>query len=133
MNKLVLDACAILALIKGEQGSDIVKNAIENNEDIFLHSVTFLEIYYNLIKELGKDSANLFFKHIKQTKIKIIYEITEDTIKSAGYFKSTYKISLGDSFVLAIAKLYNAEIISSDHHEFDVIEKSENIKFLWIR
>jgi len=133
MNKLVLDACAILALIKGEQGSDIVKNAIENNEDIFLHSVTFLEIYYNLIKELGKDSANLFFKHIKQTKIKIIYEITEDTIKSAGYFKSTYKISLGDSFVLAIAKLYNAKTISSDHHEFDIIEKSENIKFLWIR
>jgi len=49
------------------------------------------------------------------------------------YFKSKYKISLGDSFVLATAKLYDAKIVSSDHHEFDIIEKSENIKFLWIK
>ncbi|MDR2732368.1 MAG: hypothetical protein LBB36_04030, partial [Fibromonadaceae bacterium] len=65
--------------------------------------------------------------------IRIIYEITENVIKNAGYFKSEYKISLGDTFVLAIAKLYNTKIISSDHHEFDIIEKSENVEFLWIR
>jgi len=53
--------------------------------------------------------------------------------KSAGYYKSKYKISLGDFFVLATAKEYNAIILSSDHHEFDIIEISENINFLWIR
>ena len=134
MNKFVLDACAILALLKKEQGADIVKNVIENNFETLLHSVTFLEVYYNLAKELGVDSADLFFELILQTKIRIIYEITENTIKSAGYFKSKYKISLGDSFVLATAKLCNAKIVSSDHHKFDIIENStEKINFLWIR
>ena len=133
MNKFVLDACAILALFKKEQGADIVKNVLESNIETYLHSVTFLEVYYILAKELGINNADLFFELILQTKIRIIYEITENTIKNAGYFKSKYKISLGDSFVLATAKLYNAKIVSSDHHEFDIIENSENINFLWIR
>ncbi|MCL2041153.1 MAG: PIN domain-containing protein [Bacteroidales bacterium] len=133
MNKFVLDACAVLALIKGEQGMNIVKSAIESDAEVFIHSVTLLEIYYNVAKELGIDSADLFFEQIIQTKIKIIYEITESTIKSAGYMKSKYKISLGDSFVLATAKWHKAKVISSDHHELDVIETSENIDFLWIR
>ena len=133
MNRFVLDACAVLALIKKEQGADIVKKVVESDARIFLHSVTFLEMYYNIIKELGIDNADLFFGYVTQTKIEIIYEITEKTIKNAGYYKAKYKISLGDAFVLATAKEYDAKIISSDHHELDIIEKSENIIFLWIR
>ena len=128
-----MDACAVLALIKEEQGADIVKNVVEDSDDVFLHAVTFLEVYYNVIKEFGLNDANAFFRWITRTGIEIIYEITEETIKCAGYFKSKYKISLGDSFVLASAKLRGAKIISSDHHEFDAIQNQENIDFLWIR
>ena len=39
MNKLVLDACAVLALLKEEEGMDIVKNAIESDAEVFLHAV----------------------------------------------------------------------------------------------
>ena len=133
MNRFVLDACAVLAFLRKEQGADIVKNVIESDAEKLLHSVTLLEVYYNLAKELGIDSADLFFELILETKIRIIYEITGNTIKNAGYFKSKYKISLGDSFVLATAKLYNATIVSSDHHEFDIIENSEKMDLLWIR
>ena len=133
MNRFVLDACAVLALIKEEQGVDNVKNTIESDAEIYLHSVTLLEIYYNIAKELGIANADLFYERMLQTKIKIIYKITETTIKSAGYYKSKYKMSLGDSFVLATAKLRKATIISSDHHEFDIIEKSETICFSWFR
>ena len=134
MNRLyVFDACAVLAFIKGEQGAGIVKSIIEGDSKIFLHSVTLLEIYYVIMQQLGTHSADLFYKQITQTPIEIIYEISENTIKNAGYYKSMYKISLGDSFVLATAKIYNARIVSSDHHEFDILETSENINFLWIR
>jgi PIN domain nuclease of toxin-antitoxin system len=133
MNKYVFDACAVLAFIKEERGMEIVKNAIESDAEVFLHAVTLLEIYYNIVKEIGRNNADLFFEQIVKTKIKIIYEITESTIKYAGYFKSKYKISLGDSFVVATAKLFDATIVSSDHHELDIIEKTEKLNFLWIR
>jgi len=133
MNKYVLDACAVLALLKGEQGMEVVRKTIESDTTILLHSVTFLEIYYNVIKELGIDLADLYYEQMKQTKIEIINQISENVIKSAGYYKSRYSISLGDSFVLSTAKEHKAIIVTSDHHEFDIIEKLENINFLWIR
>jgi len=134
MSISVLDSCAIIAFLYGEQGKDTVKEVLNGDDEIYMHSVSVLEVYYDTIKRIGHDEADLFLKWIfNETSIKIIFDITENTIKNAGYFKSKYKISLGDSFVLATAKLYNAKIISSDHHEFDIIEKSENISFLWIK
>ena len=50
-----------------------------------------------------------------------------------GHFKTKYKISFADIFVLATAKLNNATIITSDHHEFDIIETSGELTFEWIR
>jgi len=130
----VLDSCAIIAFLYGEQGNDTVKDLLNADNEIYMHSVSVLEVYYDAIRRIESDKADLFLKWIfNDSPIKILFEVTEKTIRDAGYFKSVYKISLGDSFVLATAKLHNAKIISSDHHEFDVIEKQENINFLWIR
>ena len=133
-HKYVLDSCAIIAFLYGEQGKDTVKDLLNGNNEIYMHSVSVLEVYYDAIKRIESNKADLFLKWIfNDSPIEILHEITENTIRDAGYFKSTYKISLGDSFVLATAKSYDARVISSDHHEFDVIEKSENISFLWIK
>jgi len=43
------------------------------------------------------------------------------------------KISLVDSIALGDAVVTNASLLSSDHHEFDVIKQQEGIKFDWIR
>jgi uncharacterized protein len=133
-DKYVLDSCAIIAFLYGEQGKGTVKDLLNGDNEIYMHSVSVLEVYYDAIKRIESDKADLFLKWIfNDSPIKILLEVTEKTIRDAGYFKSAYKISLGDSFVLATAKLHNAKIISSDHHEFDVIEKQENVNFLWIR
>ena len=51
----------------------------------------------------------------------------------AGRLKASYKISLADSIALAQAFVVDGELITADHHEFDVIEGKENITFQWIR
>lgn len=63
----------------------------------------------------------------------IIDSISDDLLKKIGYFKTHYKISFADSFVLATAKIYNATVVTSDHHEFDAVEKDGEISFEWIR
>jgi hypothetical protein len=35
--------------------------------------------------------------------------------------------------VLAETKINSASIITADHHEFDIIEKTEDVDFFWIR
>jgi predicted nucleic acid-binding protein len=111
--KYVLDSCAIIAFLYGEQGKDTVKDLLNGDNEVYMHSVSVLEVYYDAIKRIESDKADLFLKWI--------------------FNDSPIKILLGDSFVLATARLHNAKIISSDHHEFDVIEKQEKVNFLWLR
>ena len=51
----------------------------------------------------------------------------------AGRLKSKYRISLADSIALAEALILGGELLTCDHHEFDVIKKKEPINFMWIR
>ncbi len=60
MNDLyVLDACALVALIKGEQGADFVWNALNKTATgdavTLMHEVNLLEVYYGFYRERGKD------------------------------------------------------------------------------
>ena len=42
-------------------------------------------------------------------------------------------ISLADSVALAFAKNREAELVTSDHHEFDALDKLGELSFFWIR
>jgi len=50
-NILILDACALIAYLNKEEGGDVVKVLLQDNETgnnlILLHSVNFLETYYD--------------------------------------------------------------------------------------
>ncbi|MDR0459858.1 MAG: hypothetical protein LBH62_00220 [Nitrososphaerota archaeon] len=60
-------------------------------------------------------------------------ELTDIVFNEAGRFKASYRISLADSIALAETTVFGGELLTADHHEFDVIEKQEEIKFHWIR
>jgi predicted nucleic acid-binding protein len=118
MKNYVLDACAIMAFIHDEPGADSFENILNmantNEANVFIHKINLLEVYYDVLRYKGKQIADeLFFE--------------------AGRLKSNYKISLADSLAVACASVYYAELVTADHHELDVIESKENIKFFWIR
>jgi len=50
-----------------------------------------------------------------------------------GKYKTSYRISYADAFVLALAEQEKAIVISTDHHEFDPVEKTGEIRFFWLR
>ena len=136
MNYL-LDACALFALIAGEQGEDIVNDLLEraeNNEtSVFMCRINLLEIYYNHIRDLGIDRADEIIDSVYASPIQIIEEIDELTFREAAILKAGYRISLADSIALANAKTLDLTIVTSDHHELDIVEQNEPIQFLWIR
>lgn len=75
MKRYVLDACALLALLRNEQGADKVAsamNAANNGEaEIIMHSANLLEVYYDLYRSLGKEKANLILSEILKRPITI--------------------------------------------------------------
>jgi predicted nucleic acid-binding protein len=121
----------------GEDGAENVHKmlnaAFDGDIDIIMNKINVLEVYYDIYRTYGQENALKYLRDIKSIPIEINSEITDDLLKEAGRFKVTYKVSLADSIVLAEAKINNASIIIADHHEFNIIETSEDINFFWIR
>ena len=136
-NIFIMDACALIASLGNEDGANVVRDlmeqAINNEVIIIMNKLNFLEVYYNVYREYGKDAANDMVKEIKNTPIQIQSEITDSVFEEAGRLKATHKISVADSVALGETIVSGGMLLTSDHHEFEIIEKSENIKIRWIR
>ena len=137
MNRYVLDACALLALLRNEPGADIIVtaiNAANNNEaEIIMNKINLLEVYYDLYRTIGKDKADEVLSEVKKRPLTINSEIIDEIFDEAGRLKASYKISLADSFAIAQAIVSGGELMTSDHHEFDPIQGLEAVGFHWIR
>ena len=138
MNGLyILDACALIALLRDEPGADVVegvfKQALEKTATIVMNKLNLLEVYYDTCRLYDKRTADMVFEDIQQLPVVIQSELTDEVLKEAGRLKASYKISIADSVVLAEALVSGGALLTSDHHEFEAVEKSEKIKFHWIR
>ena len=133
----VLDACALIAALQNEDGADkivdVYEKVLAGEAELVMHVVNLLEVYYDDYRAHGKEAADKMIAAVKALEIKIITETDDELFFEAGRLKASYKISLADSFVLAQANVLEGILITSDHHEFDVIESKESVRFLWIR
>ena len=133
----VLDACAMFAFLQDEPGADKVVSVLTTARDgkgkVHMSAINLLEVYYDIYRSVGKAKADEEIAMIKKLPIEVHTEITNKIFEEAGRLKATYKISLADSVALAQAIALDGELLTSDHHEFDIIEGKESIRFHWIR
>ena len=133
----ILDSCALIAYIRNENGAQSVAGifelAVQNECKIYIHSATVAEVYYDTLRFSGKKIAEELFEDFKSLPITFQNTLDNTFIKLLGTYKVDFKVSFADCFVLALASIKKGIIISSDHHEFDEVEKSKNINFHWIR
>jgi PIN domain nuclease of toxin-antitoxin system len=133
----VLDACALIALLLNEDGADKVAHAYREadsgNAKLIMNAINLLEVYYDFYRAYGKTTADDMIVHVEASAVNIIAEIDKTLLSEAGRLKAIHKISLADSLALAQAKVSEGLLLTSDHHEFDVIEAKEPVRFLWIR
>ncbi|MDR1564859.1 MAG: type II toxin-antitoxin system VapC family toxin [Oscillospiraceae bacterium] len=136
-NAYVLDACALIALLEKEDGANVVlklyNEAKTNRIKLMMSKLNLLEVYYGTLRDYGLDQAHKLIESISKSPIQIVSDFSDEVFVEAGRLKASYKISLADSIALAEAAVRQALLVTCDHHEFDIIEQNEPIKFLWIR
>ena len=136
-NIYVLDACALIALFNDEPGADdverILREAFNGTAEIYMTKINIYEIYYGIYKSSGKENAEQTHNLIKKLPIIITEHFSDDIFYEAARLKSLYKISVADSIALGEAIVRNAQLLTADHHEFDVVEQHEKVKIHWIR
>ena len=116
----VLDACAILALIKNEDGAVTVRQEIEAEDNIcFIHAVNLCEVYYDCLRCYGSDSTEILLVNLMAAGLIIRNDMDTDLWKTAGNLKARGRISLADCFAVALSARESAVLLTSDRHEFE--------------
>jgi len=133
----VLDACSLVALFKREKGADKVKALLDEAQAretvIYMNIVNLIEVYYFFYRALGKEKSAIFLEQIYALPINFINTIDDVILSEASRIKAQYPIPLGDSIGLATAIKMGGIFVTSDHSDFEQIEKSEAVSFFWFR
>jgi uncharacterized protein len=122
----VFDACAVIALIHGEVGAGTVASLLSEPENrCRLHAINLCEVFYDGLRRGGVTSAadaDRLEDLLAKSGLDIETGIPRPLWESAGQIKAAFRrISLADSFALALTLQEKGTLVTSDHHEFDPI------------
>lgn len=133
----VLDACALIAFFNDEHGAEkaswLFEKASMGQIDVLMSAVNLCEVFYDRLKAKDAGAALELLEDIKLLPINIHREIGDALVTEASKFKVGWRVSLADAFALGLARLVEGKLVSTDHHEFDVIDEAGLIHFYWLR
>jgi predicted nucleic acid-binding protein len=138
MPNYLLDACALIAFLNGEEGAHTVKELLlqarRGEITVSVHAANLMEVYYDRIRAVGSKLADDIISDIYNTfPVTVTETLNPAVIREAAHFKATGKMSFADAILVATARCIGAAIVTCDHAELDPIELRERIPFLWIR
>jgi PIN domain nuclease of toxin-antitoxin system len=132
----ILDACALIALLRKEKGAEIIADMMEKAESgsvkLYMNTINLLEVYYGFYREMGQRYALNIIQNVEASPI-IITAFDDAIFKEAGRVKAENKLSLADAIAVAQTIILKGTLLTSDHHEFNKLEGKEDIYILWIR
>jgi len=126
-----------MALFKGENGADkveaLITEAVTGQSGIYMNTINLIEVYYLFYRKAGKSGADVILEKIYDMPINFINTVDTTIFSETARLKAQYAIPLGDSIGLATAIKLGGTFVTSDHDDFEEIEKTENISFFWFR
>lgn len=118
--RYVLDACALLAFIRNEDGALTVRQALESEHNVCLvHAVNLCEVYHDCLRCYGNDPTEKLLDGFMEGGLKIRDDMDADFWKAAGKLKAHGRISLADCFAITLSVREDAVLLTSDRHEFE--------------
>ncbi|MGH8482365.1 MAG: type II toxin-antitoxin system VapC family toxin [Nevskiaceae bacterium] len=128
----VLDSWAVLAYLEDEPSGEAVANLIveahENGQPIYLSVVNAGEVWYILAREVSEAEANQAIDQLRHLGIEMV-DATWQIARAAAGFKVKGKISYADCFAAALASDTRAELVTGDK-EFKQVEGQ--VKVHWV-
>jgi PIN domain nuclease of toxin-antitoxin system len=92
----VLDACAMIAFLKGEEGADVVENALlDQDSQCMAHAVNLCEVFYDFHRAGGERAADDAIADMRTLGLVERDDFDEPFWRDSGKLKAQGGISRG--------------------------------------
>ena len=128
MMTCVLDACALIALLRSEPGGEEVRSLLADDKcRCFIHAVNLCEVYYDCLRNYDEVKADQMLGDLRVCGLLLRDDMDTEFWKKAGHLKARGRISLADAFAVTLAEREHSILVTSDHHEFDPLLASGSL------
>jgi PIN domain nuclease of toxin-antitoxin system len=130
----VLDACAMIAYLTGEPGGDRVDALLRDADHrCYAHSINLCEVYYDFIRRSDTARADEAIGDLRSAGVVERSDFDAEVWRPAGTIKAARRLSLADAVCISLAQRLGAQLVTSDHHEFDGVAADGVCPVLFIR
>ncbi len=98
-----------------------------------MHVCNLGEVYYDFFRADGLTAAHTAWTNPRALPLALRRDADDAFIQRVGVVKVEERIACADAFALALAERLNIPLVTTDHHEFDAIERKGHFRFLWLR
>jgi PIN domain nuclease of toxin-antitoxin system len=124
----------MIAFLTGEAGADVVENALlEQGSQCMTHAINLCEVYYDFHRAGGATAADDAIVDMRTLGLVERDDLDEPFWKEAGRLKAQGKISLADCFAITLTNRIGGTLLTSDHHELDVVAAAAICSITFIR
>ena len=135
IDNYVLDSYAVIGYLEDEPFAQwlqqLLLSARKGQCRLYIHAIQLGEVYYITLREQGKPIADLAYARVKAFPITVIDVIDEKMLLSAASLKATFQVSYADSFAAALARIYDAVLLTGDP-EFEALEEKGLLTIKWL-
>jgi predicted nucleic acid-binding protein len=113
----------MIAYLRGEAGADSVSSILlDAGHQRIAHALNLCEVYYDFYRASGAAVAREAIQDLMAIGVWPHDELSIEFWQTAGALKATHRrISLADCFAVALAQAVGGSVLTSDHHESDVL------------
>jgi len=125
------DTSAVLGLMDGDEGADMVEDILRTGE-ILLPAMVLFQAYCKSIQHRGMEVPELRYATLKSIRATHVLELTEPVLLKGGEFKARHRISLADAIIAAYAFVHHATLVHKDP-EFEALTMVNQMKLPYKR
>jgi hypothetical protein len=124
----------MIAFLRDEPGADVVERHLAVEPPACLaHAVNLCEVFYDFLKRSGEDAARGALDDLRAVGLIVREDMDEAFWQQSGRHKVRYRMPLPDAFALSLADRFGAEVLTSDHRDFDSVAQSGVRRVMFIR
>lgn len=131
----VLDACALIAALRGETGGEFVNSSIlDQNNTCIVHAINLCEVYYDLARRAGKERAKDVVGRVIAAGVTVREDMDVDFWQEVGNIKADHaRVALADCVCITLANRLGVDVWTCDRREYEPIVEKGLCKVRFIR
>jgi ribonuclease VapC len=126
VGRLVIDASALIAFLRGEPGAERVEELLADEaSEPFVHALNMAELYRAFLKQADRRDADTAVAELEEVGILIREDLDKELWKRAAGLKAQLRWerrvdgSFADCFCAALAERVKGIAVTTDHGEFE--------------